>query len=568
MPIDDREQQFERALARHLRDGSSAACPDAEILAAYHERTLSLEEMAKWKDHIAACERCQEALALVEETESVDSEEWQEQNAVLMAGRAAAQPMATHAARLSRQDESVPQVSAGRMGSSHAIRQPRANWKWIAPLGAIAAGVMVWVGAVEVRKQHQEAESIRMAQNQPVEAPPTMTRPAAPRADALERKEADAEKTLRDESAPQTVVPKVAAKAGTPASSPAMVAPGAVGGSEGQLDKKKDATGYGSGAGNGPAAAVPAARVPVAPTTVERGRNEIAAAEMQDAARVSGQVTAPQAGAKQAPAPAPMEINHLKEPKSAGSVVGGNLSTITGTVLDPSGAAIAGAVITAMDTKNGNSKTTVADGAGKFQLTDLPPDQYRVVVASTGFAQSEQRLTLQPKQNQQLQVQLNVGTAAESVEVTAAATTVNTSSSELSTTTRNVTALMQLAAANPQYIVAPDKKVGWRVGDGGKIERTTDHGKTWKEQTSGVTSDLKTGSATSGKVCWIVGKAGTILLTSDGGKHWKQITSPIPDDLGGVHAVNELHASIWDVANRKSYETSDGGETWKRTANE
>ena len=70
MPADDRDRQLERALALHLGNASpDAACPDPEILAAYHERTLSPEEMADWKDHIALCSRCQEALGLIEESE-------------------------------------------------------------------------------------------------------------------------------------------------------------------------------------------------------------------------------------------------------------------------------------------------------------------------------------------------------------------------------------------------------------------------------------------------------------------------------------------------------------------
>jgi hypothetical protein len=38
--------------------------------------------------------------------------------------------------------------------------------------------------------------------------------------------------------------------------------------------------------------------------------------------------------------------------------------------------------------------------------------------------------------------------------------------------------------------------------------------------------------------------------------------------LGGIHATDALHASVWDVANRTSYQTSDGGEAWSRAANE
>ncbi len=90
MPSDDRDQQFDRALARHLRSASpDAACPDAEILAAYHERSLSLEEMAHWKAHIVSCSRCQETLALLEQTDSVAANDWEkgEVPAVLQASR-------------------------------------------------------------------------------------------------------------------------------------------------------------------------------------------------------------------------------------------------------------------------------------------------------------------------------------------------------------------------------------------------------------------------------------------------------------------------------------------------
>src|SRR5271169_4909713 len=87
MPTDDREKQFERALARHLRNAPlAAACPDTEILAAYHERTLSLEEAVHWKQHIAACSRCQDILSLLEETAAVAANEWEDQNVPVFAG--------------------------------------------------------------------------------------------------------------------------------------------------------------------------------------------------------------------------------------------------------------------------------------------------------------------------------------------------------------------------------------------------------------------------------------------------------------------------------------------------
>jgi photosystem II stability/assembly factor-like uncharacterized protein len=79
---------------------------------------------------------------------------------------------------------------------------------------------------------------------------------------------------------------------------------------------------------------------------------------------------------------------------------------------------------------------------------------------------------------------------------------------------------------------------------------------------------LLTGAAPSSSVVWIVGRTGTILLTTDAGKHWKRIPSPITEDLGGIHAADAAHATVWDAKNRKSFETQDGGAHWALAANE
>jgi hypothetical protein len=74
MPREDREQNFDKALARRLRSSDAATgndCLDAETLAAYHERLLDPEEMAQRKQHIASCERCQEILAQLEATDVI-----------------------------------------------------------------------------------------------------------------------------------------------------------------------------------------------------------------------------------------------------------------------------------------------------------------------------------------------------------------------------------------------------------------------------------------------------------------------------------------------------------------
>lgn len=128
--------------------------------------------------------------------------------------------------------------------------------------------------------------------------------------------------------------------------------------------------------------------------------------------------------------------------------------------------------------------------------------------------------------------------------------------------------LRDLLPAGDTIIVAPQPVYSWRVGAGGKIERSTDESRTWQTQKSGVTTDLLAGSAVSGKVCWVVGKAGTVLLTTDRGSHWKKLTAPTQENLVGVNAMDEKKASVWIAGHTKSYETDDGGVTWKEVVNQ
>lgn len=61
-----RDKAIEKLVSEKLRKGavaSGAACPDAEILAAYVERALTPRERASWEIHFDACARCQMHIA-------------------------------------------------------------------------------------------------------------------------------------------------------------------------------------------------------------------------------------------------------------------------------------------------------------------------------------------------------------------------------------------------------------------------------------------------------------------------------------------------------------------------
>ena len=191
--------------------------------------------------------------------------------------------------------------------------------------------------------------------------------------------------------------------------------------------------------------------------------------------------------------------------------------------------------------------------------------------AAEGKVQAEKRPTGQDKKDAQSALKQknetdSVGAVTETVEVTPAEN--SAIRSNLSTLTSNGRRVSALLLPGSNVIAAPDDEHAWRVGVAGRIERSSDAGKSWKAQHSGVTADLLSGSAPSAEVCWIVGQGETLLLTTDGGKHWKQLSSPISGAPGGVHALDAQHATIWDASKRNSFETADGGLTWKRVANE
>src|SRR5262249_34831034 len=64
----------------------------------------------------------------------------------------------------------------------------------------------------------------------------------------------------------------------------------------------------------------------------------------------------------------------------------GQASSLTGTVLDPQGSAIAGATITVTNVATGVARTTTSSKEGAYQVAQLTPGTYRVRAESKGFA--------------------------------------------------------------------------------------------------------------------------------------------------------------------------------------
>lgn len=491
MPSDDRDQLLERALKRHLGPASQEAeCPDAEMLAAYHQRTLSLDEMARWKEHFQTCAQCQETLALLEATDNVVSpepigqqklssedekisdrkdsnpqpEELFELALPAMAARSAApgdgaaEVVAENAAESTPQPEvvmaSVPIVGSSYTESPSGKRsRVRRTLQWLVPVGAIAAAVTIWFAVHETRSPLFGGNEV--AENR--EAAPEV--PPAPLSDSRELNKTQSESPAASSADSQSLTQEE--KAPAQAQPPPPLAQSAPQLSQQEKELDRDA--------------FTAKQEGAIPEGARRSRSL-----GTDSVRPQNSGNAPAAAA---PATAP---------------------AIAGQPSAPS--------------KSYNSSTAMGG-----------------LVAS----RQEQNL-LKQKKDQTAQMELSASAAA----------------------------VRSVAAGDRSVIVAPGYEQIWIAKTGGKVSHSSDTGKTWTPQTTGVTADLLTGAAPNNSVVWIVGKAGTILVTTDGGSHWRTVTSPISGNLGGVRASDANHATVWDESNSKTFQTKDGGAHWTPVVNE
>src|SRR5215470_16331313 len=106
---------------------------------------------------------------------------------------------------------------------------------------------------------------------------------------------------------------------------------------------------------------------------------------------------------------------------------------ISGTVTDPSGAAVGNATITAVNLGTNEKATATTNDTGFYRIFNLAPGQYRVSVNVAGFKSMERQATVSIALITESNFSLVVGTRAETVEVQSVAPLIETSEDRLST---------------------------------------------------------------------------------------------------------------------------------------
>ncbi|MBZ5523531.1 MAG: TonB-dependent receptor [Acidobacteriia bacterium] len=108
-------------------------------------------------------------------------------------------------------------------------------------------------------------------------------------------------------------------------------------------------------------------------------------------------------------------------------------ATIVGTVVDPQGAVVAGAKITATNLATGVDRSTVSTSNGEYTLTFLPPGSYDIKAEAKGFAVGQAKgVKLNVGDRRDLNFKLAVAGSAQTVEVTTEAPLIETTKTDVS----------------------------------------------------------------------------------------------------------------------------------------
>ena len=141
---------------------------------------------------------------------------------------------------------------------------------------------------------------------------------------------------------------------------------------------------------------------------------------------------------------------------SAGISFSQSFTSLNGRVTDPSGAAVAGAVVDTHNLETAAKRSVLSDASGLYSFGQLTPGKYKLTATAPGFAVvTMDNLTLEVNTPATVPLKLTVGAVSETVSVVSEAAQVNTVDASLgNAVTTDAIIQLPFEARNPASLLA------------------------------------------------------------------------------------------------------------------
>ncbi len=164
-------------------------------------------------------------------------------------------------------------------------------------------------------------------------------------------------------------------------------------------------------------------------------------------------------------------------------------ATLTGVVSDPQGAVIPNAKITLKDSMSGSTRATVSNGDGYYTFASVPVGTYNLAVEAPGFRQySAKDINLGGGERRNVNIELKIGAAGETVQVEAESATVAVTDSgekSFALQTKELQNFTQVGSNAAEYI---------KIVPGFGISNGTQNKSNYNGQTIGINANGDSGS--------------------------------------------------------------------------
>lgn len=282
---------------------------------------------------------------------------------------------------------------------------------------------------------------------------------------------------------------------------------------------------------------------------------------------------------------------------------------IGGYVVDPTGAAVSNARITITPSGTRESVTAMTNSQGAWLIAGLPTGSYTAQAEAPGFSTSVANLNYDASRPANYRFKLNVGSASETVAVSAqeaqvsadtatiGSTVANRNLSQVPLNGRNVTESTSLSPGLTNGLLPR-----WTITATGALQRSLDQGHTWQtvDVSAAAAASLELAApqpassqslaqqksanrkvskkeasapnfravAAAGAEVWAGGSSGTLYHSIDAGNDWVRVQpscngSILTGDIVSLDFPDSQHGKI-TTSTPEVWTTSDAGQTWQK----